>query len=131
MINPTNNTELVAFALAEMLHLNKVASQAEKDCLNPTSLNKYNKCIYNQMTGNFDGERAKELKQDFVLKNSFIGTSAIENYLYVLDNSNDKSNDKFEYINQIPLVAEQIVNLIRGIEGTSTELLIPSYDSFS
>ena len=127
MINPTNNTELVAFALAEIKHLNKVATQAEKDRLNATALNKYEKCIYNQMTGNFGGKRAKELKQDFVLKNSFIGTSAIENYLYVLDNS----DDKFEYINQIPLVAEQIVNLIRGVEGTSTELLIPSYDSFS
>jgi hypothetical protein len=127
MINPTNNTELVAFALAEMLHLNKVASQAEKDCLNPTSLNKYNKCIYNQMTGNFDGERAKELKQDFVLINNIFGTSAIETYLFALDNT----QPEFEHINQIPLVAEQIVNLIRGIEGTSTELLIPSYDSFS
>jgi hypothetical protein len=127
MIKPTNNVELVAFALAEIKHLNKVATQAEKDRLNATALNKYEKCIYNQMTGNFDGKRARELKQDFVLINSIFGTSAIESYLFALGNT----NHDFEHINQIPLVAEQIVNLIQGVEGTSTELLIPICEYFS
>jgi hypothetical protein len=125
MIKPTNNVELVAFALAEIKHLNKVATQAEKDRLNATALNKYERCIYNQMTGNFDGKRAKELKQDFVLDKHDM--SAIEHYLIALDNK----NVKFEHINQIPLVAEQIVKLIQGVEGTSTELLIPIYEYFS
>jgi hypothetical protein len=124
MIKPTNNVELVAFALAEIKHLNKVATQAEKDRLNATKLNKYERCIYNQMTRDSDGKRARELKQDFVIS---FRTSAIECYLFALDNT----NHEFEHINQIPLVAEQIVNLIQGVEGTSTELLTPIYDYFS